>query len=202
MTAARPRTLPAAQRRRELMDAGLAVFTEHGVAAATVDQVTRAAGVAKGTFYLHFQSKEQLLAALQADFEHTMVVRIDRAVAALPETDWSTRLDAWLDAALDDYPAERAVHDVLFHHTPPPQPSALPDDERRDLPASLADVLRGGAAAGVFDVPDVELTALLLCGALHRTFDHVWHRKGTADPARLQAATRAVFRRAVRAVPD
>src|SRR5687767_11794185 len=76
-----PRTKPAAQRRRDLLDAGLAVFLERGVAASTLDHVTQRAGVAKGTFYLHFGSKEHLLAALQADFEQRLVERIDSRVA-------------------------------------------------------------------------------------------------------------------------
>ncbi len=190
-----PRTKPAAQRRRDLLDAGLAVFVEKGVAAATLDHVTQRAGVAKGTFYLHFDSKEHLLAALQADFEQGLVERVDARVADVGE-DWAARLDTWVDAALADYPADRALHDVLFHHP------VLPDSSEaghagRDLAASLTDLIEGGIAAGAFDTDDPPLTAMLLCSALHRAFDRIWHQDVPYETERLSAAVRELFRRAL-----
>jgi AcrR family transcriptional regulator len=191
-----PRTKPAAQRRRDLLDAGLAVFVEKGVAAATLDHVTQRAGVAKGTFYLHFDSKEHLLAALQADFEQRLVERIDARVAGAGDS-WPARLDAWVDAALADYPADRALHDVLFHHP------VLPDDAKgihaeRDLARSLTDLIEGGIAAGAFATADPPLTAMLLCSALHRAFDRIWHQDEQFEVERLSAAVHELFRRALR----
>lgn len=194
-----PRTKPAAQRRRDLLDAGLAVFVEKGVAAATLDHVTQRAGVAKGTFYLHFDSKEHLLAALQADFEQRLVERIDARVADAGEN-WAARLDAWLDAALTDYPADRALHDVLFHHP------VLPDSPKgvhaeRDLAGSLTDLIEGGIEAGAFRTSDPPLTAMLLCSALHRAFDRIWHQDVPYETERLSAAMRELFRRALAVEP-
>ena len=190
-----PRTKPAAERRRDLLDAGLAVFVEKGVAAATLDHVTQRAGVAKGTFYLHFDSKEHLLAALQADFEQRLVERIDARVAQAGES-WAARLDTWVDAALADYPADRALHDVLFHHP------VLPDNSKgeragRDFTDSLTDLIEGGIEAGSFDAVDPPLTAMLLCSALHRAFDRVWHQDVPYETDRLAAAVRELFRRAL-----
>jgi AcrR family transcriptional regulator len=190
-----PRTKPAAQRRRDLLDAGLAVFVEKGVAAATLDHVTQRAGVAKGTFYLHFESKEHLLAALQADFEQRLVERIDARVAEAGEN-WALRLDTWVDAALADYPADRALHDVLFHHP------VLPDNSKgvhpeRDLAHSLTELVEGGIDAGAFTTADPPLTAMLLCSALHLAFDRIWHQDVPYETERLAAAVRDLFRRAL-----
>jgi AcrR family transcriptional regulator len=193
-----PRTKPAAQRRRDLLDAGLAVFLEKGVAASTLDHVTQRAGVAKGTFYLHFDSKEHLLAALQADFEQTMVERIDSRVAEAAEAgaSWSARLDTWVTAALADYPAEHALHDVLFHHPVLPAESREAHAER-DLADSLTDLIEAGIRAGAFTATDPPLTAMLLCSALHRAFDRVWHKDEHYDVERLSAAVRELFHRAL-----
>jgi AcrR family transcriptional regulator len=190
-----PRTKPAAQRRRDLLDAGLAVFLEKGVAGSTLDHVTQRAGVAKGTFYLHFDSKEHLLAALQADFEQRLVERIDSRVAETGGS-WAVRLDTWVDAALADYPADRALHDVLFHHP------VLPDNSKgvhaeRDLARSLTDLIEGGIEAGAFTTSDPPLTAMLLCSALHLAFDRIWHRDVPYEVDRLSAAVRELFRRAL-----
>lgn len=190
-----PRTKPAPQRRRELLDAGMEVFTDKGVAAATIDQITRVAGVAKGTFYLHFETKEHLLAGLQREFESRLVDRAEQAADAAG-ADPADRLAAWVEATFTHYPDDIALHDVLFHH--PVLPGPVGDDgEHRDLTDSLGELIGAGRAAGRFDVDDVELTAMLLCSALHRMFDRVWHRDGTFEPERMRAATHRLFRRAV-----
>ncbi|WP_129346481.1 TetR/AcrR family transcriptional regulator [Sorangium cellulosum] len=44
--------------RIELLRAAEAAFTERGLAAAKVEEITERAGVSKGAFYLHFRSKE------------------------------------------------------------------------------------------------------------------------------------------------
>jgi AcrR family transcriptional regulator len=49
---------------RKVLDAALDVFIEHGFAAAKLDDVARRAGVAKGTLYLYFASKEALFEEL------------------------------------------------------------------------------------------------------------------------------------------
>ena len=56
---------PAEDRRRELMDAAVKVFAKKGLPGASVAEICDAAGVAKGTFYVYFESKEHLLGALK-----------------------------------------------------------------------------------------------------------------------------------------
>lgn len=50
--------------RRLLMDAGKALFVENGVEHVSIDAITTRAGVAKGSFYNHFDSREVLFEAL------------------------------------------------------------------------------------------------------------------------------------------
>jgi AcrR family transcriptional regulator len=42
----------------ELLRAAESVFAEHGLASSKVEQITERAGVSKGAFYLHFESKD------------------------------------------------------------------------------------------------------------------------------------------------
>ncbi|HEX4108652.1 MAG TPA: TetR/AcrR family transcriptional regulator [Solirubrobacteraceae bacterium] len=53
-----------AETRRRLIDAGRVVFAEKGVDAAAIAEITEAADVGFGTFYNHFQSKQELAAAV------------------------------------------------------------------------------------------------------------------------------------------
>ena len=50
--------------REQLLDTGLQVFHERGFNATAVQDITEAAGVPKGSFYNHFESKEDLGAAV------------------------------------------------------------------------------------------------------------------------------------------
>ncbi|MBO0732310.1 MAG: helix-turn-helix transcriptional regulator, partial [Acidimicrobiaceae bacterium] len=56
------------QTRRRLVRAALQLWTERGfdrgVEETTVDEIVRAAGVTKGTFYFHFAHKEDILLEL------------------------------------------------------------------------------------------------------------------------------------------
>ena len=52
------------ERRHALLDAAEALFLDQPQRVASVEEVARAAGVAKGTVYLYFPSKEEMLLAL------------------------------------------------------------------------------------------------------------------------------------------
>jgi AcrR family transcriptional regulator len=69
------RTRRKAARPGEILAAGLALFAERGFAATRLEDVAAAAGVAKGTIYLYFPSKEAL-------FEAALRDRLSGAVAA------------------------------------------------------------------------------------------------------------------------
>lgn len=56
-----------AAKRRSILDAALAEFSARGFAAARMEDIARAAGVAKGTLYLYFQDKKGLFDGLLGD---------------------------------------------------------------------------------------------------------------------------------------
>jgi len=49
-----------------LLEAGLSAFSRNGYAEVTIDDVCRSAGIAKGSFYRHYASKEELFFAAAA----------------------------------------------------------------------------------------------------------------------------------------
>jgi AcrR family transcriptional regulator len=65
---ARPKRSPRDERRQQLLQAARQVFSNNGYHDATVDDITRAAGVAKGTFYLYFAEKRAILHELVQHF--------------------------------------------------------------------------------------------------------------------------------------
>jgi AcrR family transcriptional regulator len=58
------RELKKREKRERLLDASLKLFREKGYEQTKVSEITRAAGVAKGTFFNYFPTKERVLLAL------------------------------------------------------------------------------------------------------------------------------------------
>jgi TetR/AcrR family transcriptional regulator len=81
----RPASMPAAgtrQRRKlerpqELLDSALDLFVEKGFAATRSEEVAARAGVSKGTLYLYYPSKEELLKEV---IRHNVVNQIAEGV--------------------------------------------------------------------------------------------------------------------------
>jgi AcrR family transcriptional regulator len=91
--ATRPERADARRSRRLLLQAGFAAFSEGGFDVAVSDITTRA-GLAKGTFFRHFPTKEDLAAALVAE-EMAELTRLADAFLARH----TAPLDAFLEAA-------------------------------------------------------------------------------------------------------
>jgi AcrR family transcriptional regulator len=87
------------QRRAQILEAALAVFSRDGFHAAKVDAIAREAGVAKGTIYLYFPTKEAILAGLVESYtllpalegltESLADVPPERAIPALCTALWA-----------------------------------------------------------------------------------------------------------------
>ena len=213
------RTKPAEQRRAELLAAGQALFLAKGIAGTSLDDITQRAGVSKGLFYLYFASKEDLVLALREQFSRDLAERMRAAAEAVPASTrpasggagWADRLDAGVRAGLERYRDLHDLHEVLFHHAhvPPPAsgsvtpPTMTPDSggsgapDPAPAPAArvIRELLEEGVAAGAFDVPDPESTAVLCYASMH-AFDHDFRGRPGPDDTRLIRAAQQLFRRA------
>ena len=58
---------PMTDKRRQILDAALALCAEDGLQGAATARIARAAGVANGTLFHHFPSKELLIQQLYQD---------------------------------------------------------------------------------------------------------------------------------------
>lgn len=77
----RPRTAPdASETRARLIRTGLAHLTERGYGASGVDEILKAAGVPKGSFYHHFGSKEAFGCALIEAYDAYFAALLDRTL--------------------------------------------------------------------------------------------------------------------------
>ena len=83
-TAAAPRRNP--RRREDLVDAALRAFAANGVGGTSVDDIVRSAGAAKGTFYLYFASRDDVVTAVAERLVDGVGREMDAALAATGRT--------------------------------------------------------------------------------------------------------------------
>jgi AcrR family transcriptional regulator len=178
----RPRTKPPEERRNELMNAAERLFLRRGFGAATVDQITAAAEVAKGTFYLYFKSKEDVRSALGDRFAHDHLARIKTAVARKPQDDWRGKLSAWATASVSFYLDSIKLHDLLFYEGRSPTREGLIDNI---VITDLAEMLRNGAQAGAWSIEDARFTAVFLFSGMHGVVDDAYSKELQVNRRRL-----------------
>lgn len=182
------RTKAADIRRRDLMDAGERTFVRNGFASTTIEDITHEAGVAKGTFYLYFDSKEAILAALRDRFIESCRERIAALASRVPAADWAGRLDAWVEGGISHYLDHVKLHDVVFH-------AGLQRHGSRAQNASvleLAELIRAGSAARAWQVDSPELISVFLFSALHGIADHILNKRQSDHKAAIRVSQRIV----------
>ncbi len=98
-------------KRERILDAAVRVFARKGFHATRVSEVAKAAGVADGTIYLYFESKEQLLVSL---FEHRVERLLDYLETELPRAPTaSQRLERIIELQLGLLEGERDLAEVV-----------------------------------------------------------------------------------------
>jgi AcrR family transcriptional regulator len=188
----RPRTKPPDQRRDDLLNAAQRLFIKQGIGPTSVEQITAAADVAKGTFYLHFASKDEIHTALEARFAQQLLAKIAAAIAKQAPDDWPAKLGTWAATGLGAYLESIRLHDALFYGSRPATREGLVDNIVID---HLVELLQAGAAAGAWSVDDAHFTAVFLFSGFHGIVDDAYDKgKRINQPQLTQRLQRVCFR--------
>ena len=171
----------ALEKREALLDAGAALAEEHGLAGVSVNMVVARAGVAKGTFYVHFKDRAAFVDAMHERFHARVQAAVDQAVAGLPPG--ARRLSRASEAYLDVSLANRGVKALSLE--------ARSDPAVQDSMAVRRERL---TAAGVTDLKamgwhDAEAAAQLLA-AMTREISVLEFDAGRGLPASRRALKR------------
>ncbi len=145
-----------ARTRSQILEAAAMLLAERPVAAVTVDSVVEAAGVAKGTFYYHFQSMDELAAAVGAKLAKSFDELLAPTMRGL--TDPIARLSFAFTKFLDKAMAEPAWARLVVRSTD--SPAEFGPGIRAHLRADIADAI----AAGRMSVEDPDLGADFVIG--------------------------------------
>jgi AcrR family transcriptional regulator len=173
--------LPAAARRRQLLDVALARFAEQGFHATSMEDVAEAAGVTKPVLYQHFRSKRALYLELLDDVGARLLEAITKATAAA--TTPREQVEAGFKAYFRFVAGHQEAFTLLFGS------GARRDDEFaeavREVEAAVATAI-AGLISGV-DAEDQQLVAHGIVGLAEGTSRH-WVAHGLdLDPDLLAA---------------
>lgn len=94
-----PKTARGRRTREKLLSAAEAEFGERGFHAVGIGDITRRAGVALGTFYVYFESKEEIYRDLVSYLSHRVRSWVGERVAGVPDRLTAERmgLEAFLE---------------------------------------------------------------------------------------------------------
>src|SRR5215208_6566309 len=165
-----------ARTRAQILESGAALLAERPLEALTVDAVVEAAGVAKGTFYYHFQSMEELAAAVGEKLLESFDDLLAPARLGMPDP------IARMSFAFTEF-VEKAIADPLWAQLVVRSAQA-PTEFARSVRANLKADLAEAKAQGRLTMQDVELAADIGLGILLGVMRGTLQRRAAPDLVR------------------
>jgi AcrR family transcriptional regulator len=102
------------RRRDEIMAAAKKVFARNGFHATTIADIAKEAGLAYGSIYWYFDSKDDLFHALMAVEEYALRTHVAAAVGARQDSYGEAPFRAAVQATFEFFEADKATVKLLF----------------------------------------------------------------------------------------
>jgi AcrR family transcriptional regulator len=129
------RDLQRQETRKRVYAAAVAEFRRAGMAAADVGVIAREAGVARGTFYFHFPTKEHILAELERHEEARLAAQLEKFLAGPHDLAGVLNEVVRLIAQMERRVGRALFREMLALHFSPNRPEVLPGtDQWADYP--------------------------------------------------------------------
>ncbi len=154
------------ERRRQILDAAKHVFAEAGYHGASIHAIIERAEIARGTFYLYFESKEAVFGALLDEAMAELRSRIVRIETTAGAPSPAQQLEQSLSRLLGFIVSDRPLATVLLSssNTPDAEAAARLAGFYDEVRSVIALSLQTGVAIGLLRPCDPERTAAALLG--------------------------------------
>jgi len=159
------RSIAQTDKRKQILDAAVRVFAEHGYHGSRVGDIAEDAGVAHGLLYHYFSSKEEVLRTVFVENWGELLARF-RAVEATDETA-AEKLEGIAKILLRTWRNDPALVTVMVREVARSREIQGQIDEVREAFAIVQRVIEEGQAAGSFrrDL-DARIASWIVYGAL------------------------------------
>jgi AcrR family transcriptional regulator len=173
------------ERRAQLVNAAREVFGAQGYHEATVDDITRAAGVAKGTFYLYFDEKKEIYYELVRTFlQHVKDIGASVAREVHTAQDFFARAEQAAHELLRVFIDHFALARLAYRESMSldAELERMLRDFYRDLARVEAENVRRGIELGLFRPVDPLVCAYAHIGMVERVALGLLTEKHPPDP--------------------
>lgn len=144
----------AQERKNEILDAAERLFAQKGYDGTSTNDILTAVGIARGTLYHHFKSKEEIMDAL-IDRINTRLIEGARKISmdqSIPVIERLIRVIMALNISNGG-----ASSEAVMEHIHKPQNALMHQKIQKviinDVTPILADIIREGIEQGLFDTP-------------------------------------------------
>jgi AcrR family transcriptional regulator len=163
------RRLNPDKRRVELIEAALKVLKKRGPVNTRVEDITKAAGAAKGTFYLYFPSWEDLLVEVRAHILSKYKSEMQKRISSEASPDWWAVFEKECVHFVNFVEELGDLHKAIFHG-----PIAdNPINTKLSSETIIAGMLKAMVEAKVCRAIEIDTAAKLLFSILHTTADGI-----------------------------
>lgn len=126
--------------RQKLIQEGERLFASYGIKKVSIDEIVHAAGIAKGSFYSFYPSKEHLYMDIAGNLQLKMWYEMDEFLnenRSLPPRELCKRCFLWMFSELERYPmlkqADGETADYLYRKLPREVIEAHTKDDSHEL---------------------------------------------------------------------
>jgi len=155
------------ERRRQILDSALAVFSQRGFHASNVSDVAAHAGVSQGTIYWYFKSKEELFDAAIVEFfsafgTDLMAVLQERETASAKLRALAQSMEALVE---DAQPVFGAFFGYWLTTQDRPESARFWVELLREYVNGVAAIIQEGSRSGEFRMVDAEALVWAIAAA-------------------------------------
>jgi len=164
------------ERRRQIMTAAKLVFADAGYHGASINAIIEKAQIARGTFYLYFESKaavfdailDQAMAELRSRIHR---IEVEDKSAPPPQVQLREQILATLDYIVKDRPLATLL--LSAGHTPDAEAAERLDQFFGEVRSLLVRAMESGMEIGLLRKVDPQLAAAAMLGMIRGVIEHL-----------------------------
>lgn len=183
-------------RKEELLAAAEQLFRENGVDKTAVSDIVKKAGVAQGTFYNYFKSKDEIFAAILERATEFIILEIQK-IAQREDCSASEKLALIAQREFSLNRENDPLFDVLHEPNYAYAHQKYIVGRILKLHPIYAELIRQGVEEKLFDTPYPEQAALFLLTAMKFIFDPAFFTYSPEEMLRMAEAMQDIHARIV-----